>query len=203
MPISTQGRQQIAAAINRAEQVTSGEIVCVVAKSSSNYNAIPLLWAIAAALALPWPLAAFTALSVQRIDLLQLFTFFGLLTVLMIPRIRMWLVPRSLARRRAHHAAMEQFMIRGLSMTTNRTGVLIFMSIAERYARIVADVGIAAKVPQHVWDQAIKALVQQAADGDVTTAMVQAIEICSGTLAQVFPKEAEAKNQLPDRVYVI
>jgi putative membrane protein len=203
MPISAQEKHQIAAAIERAEQMTSGEIVCVVARSSSNYEAIPLLWAMAAALAVPWPLAAFTALSVQRIYLLQLFSFFGLLAVLMIPRIRMWLVPRSLARRRAHLAAMEQFMVRGLSFTTNRTGLLIFTSMAERYARIIADAGIAAKVPQHVFDQAVKAILKQAARGDVTTGMVQAIEICSSTLAQSFPKEANADNQLPDRVYII
>ncbi len=203
MPISAQEKQQIACAIRRAEQITSGEIVCVVAKSSSNYNSIPLLWAIAAALVVPLPLIVLTDLSVQRIYLLQLSTFFALLAVLMIPRIRMWLVPGSWARSCAHRAAMEQFMVRGMSQTTHRTGILIFTSMAERYARIIADVGIAGKVPQHVWDQAIKAIVQQAESGDVTAGMVHAIDICGSTLAQSFPKQAGASNQLPDRVYVI
>jgi putative membrane protein len=203
MPISAQEKQQIASAIKRAEQITSGEIVCVVAKSSSDYNSIPLLWAIAAALVVPWPLIVWTDLSVQRIYLLQLITFSVLLTVLGIPRIRMWLVPRSWARRCAHRAAMEQFMVRGISQTTQRTGILIFASMAERYARIIADVGIAGKVPQHVWDQAIKSIVQQAESGDITVGMVHAIDICGSTLAQSFPNQAGAPNQLPDRVYVI
>ncbi len=35
-----------------------------------------------------------------------------------------------------------------------RTGVLIFVSVAERYAVILADAGINQKVTQQVWDQA-------------------------------------------------
>jgi putative membrane protein len=203
MPISAEEKQQITEAIRRAEQRTSGEIVCVVARSSSNYNSVPLIWAITATLVIPWPLITFSGLSVQRIYLVQLLTFLVLLTILMIPRVRMWLVPRSVARSRAHRAAMEQFMIRGMSRTVNRTGILIFASVAERYARIIADVGIAAKVPQPVWDQAINALLAHAAKDAVATGMVQAIDICANTLAQTFPSNGDKINQLPDRLYVI
>jgi putative membrane protein len=203
MPISSDEKQQIATAIHRAEQSTNGEIVCVVARSSSNYGLIPLVWTAIATLAMPWPIISFTDLSVQRIYLAQLFFFIVVLVILMTPRVRMWLVPHSIARNRAHRAAMEQFMIRGMSHTADRTGVLIFTSMAERYARIIADVAVTAKVPQKVWDQAIAALLRHAAKGDVTTGMIDAIEICATTLAQCFPKDGTKTNQLPDRVYVI
>ena len=55
--------------------------------------------------------------------------------------------------------AMRQFFAQGLHKTENRTGVLIFASVAERYAEIVADAGINAKVTPEVWDQAVAALI--------------------------------------------
>ena len=41
--------------------------------------------------------------------------------------------------------------VRGLARKKDRNGVLIFVSLAERYARIIADEGIAARVPQSQW----------------------------------------------------
>ena len=37
---------------------------------------------------------------------------------------------------------MKQFLSRNIHVTTARTGVLLFVSLAERYAEIVADSGI-------------------------------------------------------------
>ena len=61
-------------------------------------------------------------------------------------RIRFHVVPRPTKHERAHALAMRQFFAHGLHDTENRTGVLIFASVAERYAEIVADAGINAKV---------------------------------------------------------
>ena len=41
---------------------------------------------------------------------------------------------------------MRQFLAHGLHKTENRTGVLIFAAVAERYVEIIADAGINAKV---------------------------------------------------------
>ena len=94
----------------------------------------------------PWPLIYFTPWSVQRIFLLQLVVFLVVGVVLALAPLRFALVPRAVRRARAHRAALEQFVVRGITRTKNRTGVLIFVSLAERYARIIADEGIAAKV---------------------------------------------------------
>jgi putative membrane protein len=51
----------------------------------------------------------------------------------------------------AHRVATEQFSIRGIARKKDRSGILIFVSLAERYARIIADEGIAATVPQLQW----------------------------------------------------
>ena len=59
----------VAAAIHSAEQRTSGQLVCVLARASSAYAHIPIFWASVLALVTPWPLIYFTQWSVQRIFL--------------------------------------------------------------------------------------------------------------------------------------
>jgi putative membrane protein len=203
MPISPEDERRISNAIRRAEQKTRGEIVCVVARSSSNYGYLPLVWSTLIALATPWPLIEGTNLAVQRIFFIQLVAFAACTLLLSIPSLRMWLVPRAVKRRHAYHAAMEQFMIRGMARTRDHTGVLIFASVAERYARIIADEGIAAKVPSVTWKQAIDRLVASAQEGRIADGLVEAIDICATTLAGPFPRRDDDTNELPNRVYVI
>ena len=61
-------------------------------------------------------------------------------------RLRIHLVPRRQRYRHAHDNAMKQFLARNVHLTTARTGVLLFVSLAERYAEVVADAGINSQV---------------------------------------------------------
>ena len=203
MDFSAQDHRRIAEAIHDAEAQTDGEIVCVVARSSSDYTYFPIIWASLAALCAPWPLIGLTQLTVQRIFILQLLVFIITLFVLSIPRLRILLVPRVVRRSRAHRAAMEQFHIRGMSRTRERTGVLIFVSLAERYARIVADEGISARVPQKTWQDAVDRLIAGCRDDKIADGLVAAVEMCGAVLARQFPLRADHVNELPDKVYVI
>jgi putative membrane protein len=116
--------------------------------------------------------------------------------------IRLWLVPRPLQRVRAHRAALEQFVVRGISRTKNRTGVLIFVSLAEHYARIVADEGIAAKVKHAEWQEAVDTLTARMHEGRVTEGLIAAVERCGAVLAIHAPADG-SPNELPDRLYVV
>ena len=203
MSISALERTRIANAIRSAEAKTSGEIVCVLARTSSHATALPVLLAAALALALPWLLVAFTALTVERILLLQVAVFFALLLLLSLPRVRVALVPRKTRRAIAHRAALAQFSMRGIARTKDRSGILIFVSLAERYARIIADDGIAARVPQSEWQAAVDALVVHMRDGRIADGFVTAIDLCGAKLAAHFPHARTNVDELPDRIYVI
>jgi putative membrane protein len=203
MSISVQDRKRISAAIRDAEQRTSGEIVCVLARASTDATALPLLVAALIAIVLPWPLVALTAMPVNLILLLQLLVFFGLGVVLCLPRVRIALVPRAARRAMAHRVAMEQFMIRGVGRKAERTGVLIFVSLAEHYARIVADRGIADRVSQRQWQEAVDDLIAHTRDGRVADGFIAAIERCGKVLEENFPLTDSSSGELPDRIYVI
>jgi putative membrane protein len=203
MELSPQDRQRISAAIQAAEAKTSGEIVCVLARSSSDLTTLPMLVAALAALALPWLLVGFTNLSVQLILWLQLALFLGLVALLCQQRVRIGLLPPATRRAIAHRVAMEQFMLRGIGRTKGRTGVLVFVSLAERYARIVADEAIASRVAQSQWQDAIDALVDHMRAGRIADGFVEAIDRCGTVLATHFPQTANSPNELPDRIYLI
>jgi putative membrane protein len=86
--------------------------------------------------------------------------------------------------------------------TRNRCGILIFVSMAEHYARVIADEGIAQKVHQVEWQAAIDALIGHIRGGRIAAGFVAAIERCGAVLATYAPPDGTA-NELPDRLYVI
>jgi putative membrane protein len=203
MDISAEDRERISSAIRAAEAMTSGEIVCVMAETSSDTTALPVLIAAVAALALPWLLMAFTAMTVHQILLLQIALFFALLVILCSPRVRVVLIPRKARRHMAYRVAMDQFVARGLARRTGPSGILIFASLAEHYARIIANDRIAARVPQSAWQAAVDALVACAREDRIADGFIAAINMCGNELAKHFPRTETSRNELPDRIYLI
>jgi putative membrane protein len=202
MQLNKQQHEAVSVAIHEAEKRTSGQIVCVLARASADYAHIPILWASGLALIAPWPMIVFTPWSVQRIFLIQIAIFAVAALAFSWMPVRLALVPRSVRRARAHHAALEQFVVRRVAHTKNRTGVLIFVSLAERYARIIADDGIAEKVQASEWQAAIDALVGHMRDGRIAEGFRAAIERCGAVLAAHAPPNGSS-NELPDRLYVV
>lgn len=203
MPISKQDLERIVVAIEAVERRTSGEIVCVLARASSAYAYAPALWAAVVALAIPGPLIVFTGISAAHIYFIQIATFFLLAALLSIPAIRFALVPRQAKRARAHRAALHQFFTRRVSRTRNQNGVLIYVSLAERYARIVVDDGIAAKVAPEDWQAAVDRLTASIREGAVGDGFVAAIDLCGEHLIRHFPDASDNPNELPNRLILI
>jgi len=194
---------RIAEAITRAEKATSGEIVAVVAAESSTYLYAPFLWASAIALFVPWPLIVWTWWPAAWIYLAQLAVFAIVLAATLPRPIRYWLVPRWIKRARVHRRAVEQFLAQNLHTTAGRTGVLIFVSLAERHAEIVADAGIEARVPQGTWQEIVTRLTSAFGAGHHTEGFVSAIEDVGGHLATHFPPGSFDANELPDHLIVL
>ena len=201
--LSADDRTRISGAIRAAEAKTSGEIVCVLAESSSQPGALPILLAAIVALALPWLLVAYTQFAVERILLVQSLVFLLLAILLLLPPVYIALIPRRARRAAAYRLAAEQFVIRGIARKKDRNGILIFVSLAERYARIMADEGIAARATQAQWQAAIDTLVTHMRQGRIADGFVGAIDACADVLAAHFPAAPARQDELPDRIYVI
>jgi putative membrane protein len=201
--VSDADKARITDAIRRAESATSGEIFCVVARRSGNYHLVPLAWAALLALIVPFPLIHYTFWPASVIYLIQLAAFIGAVIGLSHPTIRFRIVPRRAKHERAHAEAVRQFLAHGLNRTERRTGVLIFASEAERYAEIVADVGINAKVTPETWQDAVAALTAGIGQGRAGDGFITAIEKCGAVLAQHFPPGALNRDELTNKLVEI
>ncbi|MGH1418969.1 MAG: TPM domain-containing protein [Hyphomicrobiaceae bacterium] len=195
--------KRIAAAINEAENKTSGEVVAVVAAQSDSYLYIPIMWASIVALFVPWPLIFFTGLSLPAIYITQLIVFLVLLVSLFPKSIRIWLVPPALKRLRAHRHSVEQFLVQDLHTTKSRTGVLIFVSMAERFAAILPDTAIAKKVDKSVWQDAVDVLVKNLGENKPADGFVDAINRVGDELAKHYPPGSEDPNDLPNHLIIL
>jgi putative membrane protein len=191
MTIPREEADRIEAAIRAAQARSRGQIVCVLARASSHYEIMPLVWSALIALAAPWPLLLLTELSAERIFIAQLAIFLVMLAVLSLPALRLRLTPRSVRRANAHRAAVEQFVLRGVTHCAERNGILIYVSIAERYARIVADEGAAKIIGQDQWRAIIAALTDQMKTGATGAALIGAATACGELLARHFPAHEE------------
>ena len=180
-----------------------GEIFVVVARVSDNYRSIPILWATGIALCVPLPLLLMTRMPTLDVYLVQLATFALIAILLSLPPIHIHTVPRRVKKARAHDRAVEQFLAHGLHMTEARTGALIFVSLAERHAEIVADAGIASKVPQSVWDQAVGKLIDNIRDGRLAEALALAVRDVGLVLAANFPPRRDDRNELVNDVVLL
>ena len=201
--IPTPDDMRITAAIAQAESKTSGEIVAVVASESDSYLYAPFLWAALAALVAAWPLIYLTWMTVQWICVIQVLVFAVLSLVLASRPLRYRLVPRSVLTERAHARAVEQFLVQNLHTTAGRTGVLIFVSVAERYAEILADAGIHQKVAEGTWQAIVDEMTAHIGGGRTTDGFVAAIEQVGTHLAEHFPPGAARTEALPNHLIVL
>jgi putative membrane protein len=195
--------QRIVDAIRAAEARTAGEIFCVIAHASSSYRLVPIAWAAMVALLVPLLLIYLTNWPAGAIYMLQLAAFIITAAVLLVPAVRFRVVPKQAMRRRAHAEAIRQFLAHGMHLTERRTGVLIFASVAERYAEIVADAGINAKVAPGVWEDAIAALIGAIKEGRPADGFIAAVERCGTVLARHFPPGAINPDELPNKLVVM
>lgn len=201
--ISDGGRKRIADAIAAAERQTSGEIVAVVTKESSSYLYAPFMWAAVIALLVPWPLIHFTWWPSTWVYGAQLVTFFVLLAMLLPRPVRYWLVPRSIKRARARRRALEQFLVQNLHTTAGRTGVLIFVSVAEHHAEILADAGIEQRVSKATWQAIVDQLTREIGAGRAVDGFIAAVAAVGELMATHFPPGTADANELPDHLIVI
>ncbi len=222
MLFTPEEHDRIAKAIGDAETRTSGEIFAIVTDERPRYGAVALGAATLAAFALPL-IAVLLGLeparlvpfdggwhqgsprvellrSIEAYAALQALVFIITLALTWFTPLGLWLTPRSIRRERVHGEAMKQFLSRGLHVTAERTGVLLYVSLADHVAEVVADEGIYRKVSPELWGDTILALIEGIKTGRAADGFVRAIEIAGAVLAEHFPPRAHNPNELPDKL---
>jgi putative membrane protein len=197
---SAQDKARITEAIHQAEKSTSGEFVAVVARASDHYIFVPLLWSALISLLLPGAcLLLEVPLRWVHLYQIQLLTFIVLAVLLMsIPGLHLKLVPARVKHARASRLAKAQFYQQGVQLTPHHSGVLFFVSLAERYVEIVADRGIHEKLGEARWQGIIDLFVGKVSRGRVVDGFVEAIGACGSAMAEHYPPDPSATDELSD-----
>ena len=191
---------RIERAVGAAEAGTAGEIVVMVAARSGQYRSMVPVAALLAGLALPWPLLALTTWSAATILLLQALLAAAILVLGSSDRLRARLMPARLRRARAREAAQRAFWSRGLGRTRARTGILLYLSMAEQHAEIVADSGILDRVGTERWVLTLSELTAALRAGEAEAGLVRAVERIGAELARHLPPGSDNPDELPNRV---
>lgn len=214
---------RIETAIVEAEAMTSGEIVCTLATERHRYVEWLLALAAGAAFLIPvlltaigfgpsfWA-AAFGLWQAEPLSDWQTVEIFVLMqvTILLLATLALWwsplaqrFAPLSLRRERVHEIALKQFLVRGIHLTEQRTGVLIHVSVEDHVVEIIADEGIYRQVPPDHWADTVAALLAGLKADDPAQGFVNAIALAGGVLATHFPPTAENPDELPNRLLIV
>ena len=218
--LSDADHQRVSAAVAKAEARSAGEIVTILADRSDGYTDVALAWA---ALAAFGALAALTIAPDFYLDLYDRITggwtqewtprqvfllaavfaalkFGGVLLMQLWQPLKFWLVLPPIKAARVRERAVRAFRIGAERRTHGRTGILIYLSMREHRAEIVADEAIATQVDPAVWGDAMIAMLAELKQGRIADGMVAAVEQVGAILADHFPRPDGDSNELPDRL---
>lgn len=99
----------------------------------------------------------------------------------------------------AREAAAEAFARLRVWDTEQNTGVLVYVLLAEHRIEILADRGIAARVPQAEWDAICATMRERFAAGAWREGALQAVASAHALLRRNFPADGQRNpNELPD-----
>ena len=213
-------RERVGAAVHEAESATSGEIVTILAERSDEYADVALAWSAFVALVALIALALAPQFYMGLYDrigghwaaewtpgrilglaaLVAALKFGGTWLILLWRPLRLALTPGVVRHRRVHARALAAFRIGAERRTTGRTAILIYLSLAERRAEIVADETIATKVAAEIWGDALAAMLAELKAGRMADGLIAAIGRVGAVLAEHFPRSGNDVNELPDRL---
>lgn len=105
--------------------------------------------------------------------------------------------------RSARQRGGELFGRLGVWDTEENSGVLIYVQLVDRCVEILADRGIAARVPQAEWESICRGMEAAFTAGDYRQGALTAIRRTGELLAEHFPARQDNPNELPDRPLLI
>ncbi len=219
-PMTEADHKLVSDAVAAAEMHSAGEIVTIVTPRSDAYRDVALVWsaltAFVALCALEIGVAFYLPLIERLLGLwafewtpravlgLALVTatikFLAMYLLMRVTPFGLWLTPKRVRNARVRERALTCFRVGAESRTTGHTGVLIYLSLAEHRAEIIADAAIASRVSPETWGLAMKAMLDPLRQGHMAQGMAAAVGEVGTVLALHFPRAENDHNELPDRL---
>jgi len=204
--IQEQDAKEIAEKVTFIERQTSGEVVPMIVRRSSSLGHVPFViffflcaffFYMIHIFSLEWMGSIETPYLVVVGGAL-IFTY-GLSQWTWIQRI---LVTRSDQIDQTWLRAQVEFYGLGINRTNGSTGVLLFVSLMERRALILADEEINKKVDPGYWQEILDDLILKMKVAKTKEGFLEALDRVGAVLAEHFPIEANDVNELKNRLII-
>ncbi len=189
-------------AVEAVEARSSAEVVIAVRPWSASWLGPDVICGAAVAyLALLFTLFAPPVFGLLWIALIVVVSFFvGVYLSRMIPALRMKLAGSTTVHDAVQRAARSTFVELSVTATRERSGILVYVSLAERRCVVVPDIGVVTRVPKTEWNRAA-AKVEDAInvggiDQAALTALCSAVVALGDVLEEPMPRAEDDIDEL-------
>lgn len=202
--LTQEEQDRVTQAVQQAELQTSGEIVPMIVSFSYEYPRAVFLATVLYSLIVTYALAHLLS-TYLWIDFFNIHYFFLLFIPLSI--MFFWIVSkyRSLARMfipaeqmaaEVEEEATKSFFTERLYETKEDNGILLFISVFEKKAWILADSGINERIDQAVWQEIVDTLTAEIRKNNRGDGICMAIERIGAILKDHFPYKRNDTDEL-------
>lgn len=202
--LTQEEQDRVTRAVKEAELQTSGEIVPMIVSNSYEYPKAILIASLLYSLAPAYALAHLLSMYLW-IDFLHIHIFF----LLYVPvfflcywivstyrfLVRMFISKEEMAIE-VEEEATKSFFLERLYETKDANGILLFISVFEKKAWILADRGINERIEQHEWQKIVDGLTAEIRKGNSAEGICEAIQNIGAILKDHFPYKRNDTDEL-------
>lgn len=205
--LTSEDIQNIESSVQTAEAKTTGEIVPVIVKHSAGVGHVPFMLTMILLLFVlfmefPWEDTLFVAPWVYLWPVIGVVCFLMSLFLGRFHWVQRVLTPNRDEIEHVNRRAQLEFFLNGVNKTQRSTGILIFVSVMERRAVILADEAISKKIDNKVWEELVEKLTKHLRDSNWSKAFTETIADCGKILAEHFPAQGPKQNQLSNNLVI-
>ncbi len=205
--LSKEEVHQVSHAVSQAEKHTQGEIVPIIVRSSTPVYLLRYFIF----------LILFVFLCFVEFIEMQKFPHSGFVWFMLPILIFFWWISKYLSMSslilrmfvpneelvfNVERRAVLEFHLNGVQATHRKTGILIFISLAEHKVVVLGDHEISSKLEPEIWRQICRALVESIQKKQVAAGLIQAIENVGQKLNTHFPAEKINTNELSNSLII-
>jgi len=209
--LSDSEKNQIEGCVREVEKNTSGEIVPMVVSSSYHYPMSNMIGALIISLLISVAVTLVYSIGkswggVSAADLWLFPAVFAVSFLIFheivkrVPLFKRIFVTKAEISEEVEEAALTSFYRRSLNNTRDRTGILIFISVFERRAFVLADEGINEKVDTGLWQEIVDMVIQGIKQRRQGEAICQAVRRCGELIRTHFPIKPDDTDELDNLI---
>ena len=205
--LTNEGLKKIEQSIISAEKKTSGEIVPMIVRRSSTIGHVPImLFTIFLLLFYVSGVYDFSHDFFSESWLITLawsvLSIFISLLLSKSPKIQRMFVNSIDRDSQSRSRALNEFYQAGLDKTEASTGILLFISLDDHEAVVLADKSISDQLPPETWKEVVQLLLKGAKHKDLAEGFCLAINKCAEILEKNFPILPDDVDELPNQLII-